>query len=120
MTGYIKYFDDGGKNMSFISDNQNIYNKYAAIWNKVGKLLKLKFSVNPIRDDKYVGCKLKIFGGNVCSTFTDNIVPIERQAYLCIAAIGIDSVLKVDQKVYPQVYLEQCKYKMKTQASRFY
>ena len=58
-------------------------------------------------------CKLKIFGGVVWSIFTDDVVPVEKQCYLCIAAIDIDSVLKVDKKVYPQAYLEQCKYKLK-------
>ena len=113
MNGYIKYFSDGGKNMSFISDDRDVYDKYGAIWSKIGKLLKLKFSVNVIRDDKYVCCKLKIFGGIVWSTFTDDVVPVEKQCYLCIAAIDVDSVLKVDKKVYPQAYLEQCKYKLK-------
>ena len=28
-------------------------------------------------------------------------------------AIDIDSVLKIDKKAYPQVYLEECKYKLK-------
>ena len=58
-------------------------------------------------------CKLKIFRGIVRSTFTDDVVPVEKQCYLCIAAIDVDSVLKVDKKVYPQAYLEQCKYKLK-------
>ena len=84
-----------------------MYDKYGAIWNKIEKLLKLKFSVNAIRDDKYVCCKLKIFG---C---VDDVVPLEKQCYLCIAAIDVDSVLKADKKVYPQAYLEQCKYKLK-------
>ena len=53
-------------------------------------------------------CKLKIINNNVSITFSDDIVPSERQAYLCIAAIDIDSVLKVNKKVYPQAYLEQC------------
>ena len=78
MNGYIKYFSDGGKNMPFISDDKDVYDKYGAIWNKTGKLLKLKFSVNAIRDDKFVCCKLKIFGGVVWSTFTDNVVPAEK------------------------------------------
>ena len=33
--------------------------------------------------------------------------------YECIPCISIDSVLKVDKKWYSQVYLEQCKYKVK-------
>ena len=33
--------------------------------------------------------------------------------YICIPAIDIDSVLKIDKRLYPQAYLEQCKYKLK-------
>ena len=43
MNGYIKYFDDGGKNMSFVTDDEKIYEKYNEIWEVVRKLLKLKF-----------------------------------------------------------------------------
>ena len=43
MNGYIKYFDDGGKNMSFVTDDEKIYEKYKEIWEVVRKLLKLKF-----------------------------------------------------------------------------
>ena len=28
MNGNIKYFEDGGKNMSFITDDEEIYEKY--------------------------------------------------------------------------------------------
>ena len=31
----------------------------------------------------------------------------ERNPYICIAEICIDSVWRVDKKIYPQVYLEQ-------------
>ena len=105
MSRYNKYFDDGGKNMSFVTDNK--------IWNVVKRLLKLKFTVSPIPDDKYIITKLKVFKKINLTTFTDNIVPIEKNHYICIPAIDIDSVLKVDKKVFPQTYLEQCKYKLK-------
>ena len=61
MSGYIKYFDDGGKNMSFVTYDKEVYEKYNEIWNVVKKLLKLKFFLSPIRDDKYIITKLKIF-----------------------------------------------------------
>ena len=32
MDGYIKYFDDGGKNMTFVTDDEKIYEKYNEIW----------------------------------------------------------------------------------------
>ena len=49
MSGYIKYFDDGGKNMSFVTDDKEVYKKYNEIWEVIRKLLKLKFTVSPIR-----------------------------------------------------------------------
>ena len=33
--------------------------------------------------------------------------------HTCIACISIDSVMKKEKKNYPQVYLEECKYKTK-------
>ena len=92
MNGYIKYFDDGGKNMSFVTDDEEVYEKYNEIWEVVIKLLKLKFPVGPIRDDKYIIAKLKIFNGINRTTFTNNIISIERNSYTCILAIDIDSV----------------------------
>ena len=61
MNRNIKYFDDGGKNMSFVTDDEEIYEKYNEIWEVVRKLLKTKFTVGPVRDDKYIIAKLKIF-----------------------------------------------------------
>ena len=61
MNGYIKYFDNGEKNMSFVTDNKKVYEKYDEIWNVVKSLLKLKFAASRIRDDNYILAKLKIF-----------------------------------------------------------
>ena len=47
------------------------------------------------------------------TTFTNNVIPIEKTHCTCISAIDIDSVLKIDKKAFPQAYLEQCKYKLK-------
>ena len=114
MNGYIKYFDNGGKNMSFVTDDKEIYKKYDEIWNVVKSLLKLKFAAGLIRDDKYILAKLKIFKKKNITTFNNNnIVPTEKDHYICIPAIDIDSVLKIDKKAYPQAYLEECKYKLK-------
>ena len=112
MNGYIKYFDDGGKNMSFVTDDEKVYEKYDKIWNVVKGLLKLKFAASPIGNDKYILAKLKIFKKKNLTTF-NNIVPIEKNHYICIPAIDIDSVLKIDKKAYPQAYLEEFKDKLK-------
>ena len=38
MDGNIKYFDDGGKNMSFVTDDEKIYEKYNEIWEVIRNL----------------------------------------------------------------------------------
>ena len=113
MIGYIKYFDEGGKNMSCVSTNNAVCEKYNDIWNTVKKLLKVKFNSDPIRDDTYISAKLKIYNGNSKTTFSYDIIPLENTTYNCIAAIDINSVIKIDKKIYPQAYLEQCKYRLK-------
>ena len=79
MSRYIKYFDDGGKNMSFVTDYEEIYKKYNEIWEVVRKLVKLKFTVGPVRDDKYIVAKLNIFNKINKTAFTDNIIPMEKK-----------------------------------------
>ena len=107
MSGYIKYFDDGGKNIPFVTDDKEVYKKYNEIWEVVKKLLKLKFFVSPVQDNKYIIAKLKIFKNINMTTFTNNTIPEEN------TAIDIHSVLKIDKKSFPQAYVEQCKYKLK-------
>ena len=45
--------------------------------------------------------------------FSGNEIPKGKNHYICIAAICIDSILRIEKKNYPQVYLKQCKYKIK-------
>ena len=47
------------------------------------------------------------------TTFWGDKVPKEGVHHPCIACINIDSVMKIEKKNYPQVYLEDCKYKIK-------
>ena len=37
MSGYIKYFESGRKNMSFIIKDDNVLEKYSKIWDKIQK-----------------------------------------------------------------------------------
>ena len=62
----------------------------------------------------YLVAKLKIFNKIYRTTFNNNYyIPMERNHYISIPVIDIDSVLKFDKRTYSQAYLEQCKYKLK-------
>ena len=85
--------------MSFVTDDEKVYEKYNEIWNVVKGLLKLKFTVGLVRNDKYILAKLKIFKKKNLITFNNtNIVPKEKNNYICVPAIDIDSELKIDKK----------------------
>ena len=98
MSGYIKYFDDGRKNMSFNIENEGVYLEYNEIWNKIEKTLNIRFHSQPIYDGKYIKTKVNKFNGVINTVFPNNEISKESVHYTCIAAICVDSILKVDKK----------------------
>ena len=120
MSGYIKYFEYGGKNMSFLIKDDEVWEKYEQIWYVIKNNLKIKFHSLPVYDKKYLKTKVREYDGMIKTNFLGNDMPKENMHYTCIACITIDSVMRMDKKNYPQVYLEECKYKIKKiQTSRF-
>ena len=86
------------------------------IKNKLG----IKFHSGPIYEKKYLKAKVREFDGVVKTKFLGNDMLKENMHYTCIAYITFDSVMKIDKKNHPQVYLEECKCKVKKiQMSRF-
>ena len=113
MNGYIKYFENRGQKMIFLIINSEIWEKYEDIWNVVKNKLNIKFHSQPIYGNKYLKAKVREFDGSIKTNFLGNGVPKENTYYTCIACITVDSVMKMNKKNYPQVYLEECKYKVK-------
>ena len=105
MNGFIKYFDNGGKSMSFSIKNSEVWEKYEDIWNVIKNKLNIKFHSEPIYENKYLKVKVREFDGNIKINFLRNNLPKENTYYTCIACITIDSVLKINKNNYPQVYL---------------
>ena len=101
MSGYIKYFENGGKNMSFKIEDESVYLKYNEIWNIIKSVLNLKLHGQPIYDDKYIKTKVNTFNNLINTLFSGDEIPKERILYVCISAICIDSILRVDKKNYP-------------------
>ena len=113
MNGYIKYFENGGKNMSFLIKNSEAWEKYEDIWNVIKNKLNIKFHSQPIYENKYLKTKVREFDDSIKTNFLGNNIPKENTYYTCIVSITVDSVMKMNKKNYPQVYLEECKYKVK-------
>ena len=113
MSGWIKYFENDGKIMSFRIEDDDVYIKYNNIWEKNKDLLSgIRLNSDGIYNDKYIKTKVKDSKISV-TTFSKNIPPEEQIEYVCIPCIAINSIFKIEKKYYPQVYLEQCKYNKK-------
>ena len=113
MTGNIKYLENRGKNMSFVIKDDDVLDKYKEIWDKIKETLSIKFHSMPVYDEQYIKAKVRVFNGVIKTNFLCDEVPKENKHYTCIACITIDSVMRMEKKNYPQVYLEECKYKIK-------
>ena len=113
MNGYIKYFENGGKNMSFLIKNDEVGEKYEEIWDVIKNKLNIKFHSQPIYENKYLKAKVRECNSDIKTNFLGNNLPKENTYYTCIGCVAIDSIIKMNKKNYPQVYLEECKYKIK-------
>ena len=120
MSGYIKYFENGGKNMSFLIKDDEVWDKYDKIWDVIKDKLGIKFHSEPVYEYKYLKAKVREFDSVIKTNFLGNNIPKENMHYTCIACITIYSVMRIDKKNYLQVYLEECKFRAKIiQTSRF-
>ena len=93
MSGFIKYFDNGGKNMSLMIQDDSVLVKYNEIWNKIEKKLNIKFHNMLVYDDKWLKTKIKQFNGVVNTIFWGDKVSKEGVHDTCTACIAIDSAL---------------------------
>ena len=116
MIGYIKYFDDDKKTMSFLANDTKLLLRYTKIWNKIRDLINKKFESELAYNNKYINAKIKLYNNHIKTNFHDknNIteVPKENCTYKCLSLISLDSVIQMNKKYCPQTFLEECKYKL--------
>ena len=90
------------------------------MWDVIKNNLKVKYHSEPVYKYTYLKNKVREYDGVIKAYLLGNGTPKQNMHYTCIARITIDSVIKMDKKCFPQVYLEECKYKIKKiQMSRF-
>ena len=98
MNGNIKYFENGGKNITFLIKNSEVWEKYEDIWNVIKNKLNIKFHSKPIYKNKYLKTKVRELDSSIKTNFLGNNLPKENTYYTCIACITVDSVLKINKK----------------------
>ena len=111
MIGYLKEFNDS-MTMSFRIDDSKLFKKYRKIWKTIKGLLGIEFDSEPVYGDTdfYIKTKVKMYDNKVNTNFQGKETPKGDSSYKCLSLIMLDSVVKVEKKYYPQVFLEECKY----------
>ena len=98
MRGYIKYFENGGKSMSFFIKDDEVWEKYDKIWDVIKNKLRIKFHSKLVYDKKYLKAKVRESDGVIKTNFLSNDTSKENMHNTCIACITIDSVMRMDKK----------------------
>ena len=96
-----------------VTKDDDVLDKYNEIWNKIKKALNIKFHSIPVYDEKYIKPKVGEFNGVIKTNLLGDEIPKENVHYTCIACITINSVMRMKKMNYLQLYLEECKYKIK-------
>ena len=99
MSGYIKYFENGGKNMSFLIKDDEVRDKYDKIWDVIKDKLGIKFHSEPVYEYKYLKAKVREFDGVIKTNFWGKVMLKENMYYTCITCIAIDSVININKKI---------------------
>ena len=81
MIGYVKYFENRGKNMSFLIKDNDVLDKCNETWNKIKKTLNIKFHSMPVYDEKYIYAKVREFNGVIKTNFLGDEIPKENVHY---------------------------------------
>ena len=99
--------------MSFVIKDDDVLDKYNEICDKIKETLNLKFHSMPVYDEKYIKTKVREFNGTIKTNFLGDKTPKEIMHCTCIACITIDSVMRMEKKIYLQINLEEYKHRMK-------
>ena len=98
MSGCIKYFENGGKNLSFLIKDDEVWEKYEKLWDVIKNKLSIKFHSRPIYDQNYLKAKVREFDDVIKRKYLGNDSPKDNIHYTCTACITIDSFMKMDKK----------------------
>ena len=104
-----------------IKDKQ-LFKNYNKIWEKIESLMRKKFDSKLFYgndDNKYIKTKIKTFKDSIITNFHNKKVPEEKIPYKCLSIIVLDSVIKTDNKYYPQTFLEECVYKQQKEQKNY-
>ena len=59
INAFVKYFENNGKNMSFLIKDDDVLGKYNKMWDKIKDTLSIEFHSTPVYDEQYIKAKVR-------------------------------------------------------------
>ena len=104
--------------MSLMVKDKQLFKNYNKISEKIESLMGKNFDSKLFYandGNKYIKTKIKTFKDSIITNFHDKKVPEEKIPWKCLPIIVLDSIIKTDDKHYPQTFLEEYLYKQQKQ-----
>ena len=89
----------------FLIEDDDLFEKYNTIWDKVSSDIKNEFHSEPVYNIKFLKTKIKSYGNEVTDFYHKKIIKVDSD-HTCLAIISLDFAFKKDGNYYPQVFLK--------------
>ena len=93
-------------------EDDDLLEKYNAIWDKVSADIKKEFDSEPVYNKKFLKTKIRSYSDEV-TDFYDKEIPKVDCNHTFLAVVILDSGLEKDDNYYLRVFLKECKYIVK-------
>ena len=91
-------YDGQTKWMHFSIKDDDLLEKYNAIWDKASADIKKEFDSEPVYNKRFLKTKIKSYGDEI-TDFFDKDIPKVDYNHTCLAVISLDFALKKDETV---------------------
>ena len=100
--------------MSYLIKDDKLLKKHNKTWKNVKNTIYKEFDSDPVYNKKYLKAKIKSYNGKINTNFHNNKIPKEGSQCICLSVILINSVFRTSKNYYPEMFLEECKYVVKS------
>ena len=105
--------------MYFLIKDDDLFNKYNTIWNKLSDNIKTMYNNEHVYNRNFLKTKTK-YDGDETTDFDDKGVPKVDSNYTCLSEISLDSIVKTNENYFLQVFLKEWKYIFKKSDCTYY
>ena len=104
ISAYVKRFDEQTTWMYFLMEDDDVFEKYNTVWDKVSADIKKEFDSKSVFNKHFLKTKIRSHGDEV-TDFDYKEIPKVDSNHSCLTAVTLYSAITKDDNYYPQVFL---------------